>query len=270
MGRKLILKTILICLGIFIMISTGVVYYVLNTFEFETERRVKVLVASRNIDAGEILNESLLSYKTIKESGSNEYMAKDIQKVIGQKLLTKANSGDYIRSYDLLPKNKWYKDEQKIIVVPMDIENRLANLIKKGSSVDIKVELNNSKSIPLIVLSKLNIEDILDENGISVGNDIGNKKTFAKLILNKSQRDKLYIAKSLGKLIFELYCDTTQKPSQEEFKIPAEYLNVTTSDTLQDSAKDTTLAASNNTIISTSMPAKSTANSPKGIVACRE
>lgn len=140
--------------------------------------------------------------------------------VVGMKVLAPILKGDYIPEYDLLPPNKWYKDDDRTITLSMDVEGRLANLIKKGSLIDIKVEFKDSKVPPQTVLSRVFVEDILDENGLSLGENIGSKKAYAKVVLDKAQRDRIYVALQYGTLIYELYCDNTQHPSIEDFKIP--------------------------------------------------
>ena len=227
MNKRIILKTAAICLGIFIMISSFAAYYLFHNYQFDTERKFNVLVASTDIKPGDVINDSMVSFKAIKESSLNSYMITDKSNGIGKKAISKINSGDYIVDYNLLPKESWYKDEDKIIVLPMDIEGRLANLIKKGSLIDIKVVFNKTTLIPQTVLSKVTVEDILDENGISLGDSIGSKKAYAKVILNNQQRNKIYVATQLGKFIFELYCDSIQKPAAEEFQIPPEFFNNT-------------------------------------------
>jgi Flagellar basal body P-ring biosynthesis protein len=227
MNKRLILKTAMICIGIFIIMTSLGIYYLLHNYEFDTEKKFQVLIASTDILPGDIINESMVSQRTIKNSSLNSYMITDTGKIIGKKALSRINTGDYIVNYNLLPKDKWHTDDEKIIILPMDIEARLANLIRKGSLIDIKVAPNQALAIPETVLSKVTIEDILDENGLSLGNSLGSKKAYAVVILNNEQRNKVYIASQIGKLIFELYCDNSQKPAAEEFKIPAEYFSNT-------------------------------------------
>ena len=86
--------------------------------------------------------------------------------------------------------------------------------------IDIKVELKDTKAPPQTVLSRVFVEDILDENGLSLGENIGSKNAYTKVVLNNTQRDRLYLAAQYGKLLYELYCDNTQKPSEENFAIP--------------------------------------------------
>ena len=166
-------------------------------------------------------------------------MITDASGGVGKKALSRINAGDYIVGYNLLSKDNWFTDDEKIIILPMDIEGRLANLIKKGSLIDIKVVLSKTLSIPETVLSRVTVEDILDENGLSLGDSIGSKKAYTKVVLNSEQRDKVYVASQLGKLIYELYCDSTQKPATEEFHIPPEYLNNTPVDPITKLPKNT-------------------------------
>ncbi len=107
----------------------------------------------------------------------------------------------------------------------MDIEQRLANLIVKGSLIDIKVELKDIVTPPQTVLSKVFVEDILDENGLSLGKNIGSRKAYAIVVLDKTQRDRVYTAEQYGKLLYELYCDSTQKSSDMDFLIPTGLLD---------------------------------------------
>lgn len=227
MNKRIVLKTVIICLGIFIMLASFAAWYFFHYYEPDTEKKYRVLIACTDINPGDAINESMVTLKAIKESALSSHMITDINTAVGKKALNKVLTGDYISDYSLLPKENWYKNEDKIIVLPMDIEGRLANLIKKGSLIDVKVMLKDVRSTPKTVLSKITVEDILDENGISLGDPMGSKKAFAKVILNKEQRNKIYIASQLGKLIFELYCDSTQKAAAEEFQIPPEYLNNT-------------------------------------------
>jgi len=74
------------------------------------------------------------------------------------------------------------------------------------------------------VLSKVFVEDILDENGLSLGENIGSKKAYAQVVLDNVQRDRVYVASQYGRLLYELYCDSTQKPPTEDFLIPTDEL----------------------------------------------
>lgn len=217
MAKRLVIKTILICTGIFIIIFSTVMFFIFKDCEFDDEKRFKVLVAASPIEEGTVLTHSLLSYRTIKESAFNMYMITDPDEAIGKKCLYKVNEGDYLRNYQLLPKDEWHEDGDKVIVLPMDIESRLANLIRKGSLIDIKVDINGTKSPPKVVLARIPVQDILDESGASINGSLNSKKAFAVVILNKEQRDRLYMAKKVGSLVYELYCDPTQKPAEEEF-----------------------------------------------------
>lgn len=224
MNKRIIIKTTLICFGIFMILTAGVVWGLMGKYEFDRERRYQVIVAKVPIQPGSVLNEDMLGLKTIKESAYNSRMITDPAKAVGTKAAAFIGQEDYIRSYELLPREKWYDENERVIVLPMEVEERLANLIKKGSYIDIKLAPKDVKSIPKRVLSKIKVEDILDENGVSLGADGANKKAFARLVLDDDQRNKIYVAREMGKLMFELYCDITQNPPEEEFQIPEEYL----------------------------------------------
>ena len=74
-------------------------------------------------------------------------------------------------------------------------------------------------------MSRVFVEDILDENGLSLGENIGSKKAYAQVVLDNAQRDRVYVASQYGRLLYELYCDTTQKPPEEDFIIPTDDLD---------------------------------------------
>lgn len=221
MNKRIILKTVLVCLGIFLILaSTGILFFS-TRYELDTEKRHRVIVAKADIPVGEVVTDEMIAFKTIKESGYTPHMVQNPNQVVGTKTLAPIMKGDYISGYDLLPPDKWYADDDRTIILPMDVEGRLANLIKKGSLIDIKVQLKDSKNPPQTVLSRVFVKDILDENGLSLGEDIGSKKAYAKVVLDKKQRDRVYVASQYGTLIYELYCNDTQKASTEDFKIPA-------------------------------------------------
>ena len=220
MGEKLVIKTILICFGIFIILSAAAWFYIFNTYKIDTEPSTTVLVTSTSIDANTILNESMISRKIIKISAATESMITDISECQESKAIGQIQKGDYIYKYNLIPKNKIYTDYTRVIVLPATIDERLANLIHKGSLIDIIVSLNESPQVFQVVLAKVRVEDVFDESGINAeGNEIGSKRAFMKLLLNKSQRERIYSAKSNGTLSYELYCDETQKASKEEYEI---------------------------------------------------
>jgi len=230
MYRRIAIKTAVICTGAFIMLISLALLYISHNYKLDTEERVQVAVTNTDIEAGTVLNESNIVLKTVRLSDVNKYMVLDLREAIGKKALAEIRRGDYINSYYLLDRDKWYDDDHREIVLPMDFETRLANLIKKGSLVDIiltpPTSNNSGKSVfkSRVVLSKITVEDIIDDNGLNSGENIGSRKAYAKFILSREQRDKVYIAQQMGKLKYELYCDSTQKPAQEEFSIPQEYL----------------------------------------------
>jgi|GEM_PF-1841978 len=225
MNKRLIVKTSLICTGIYIILASLAIFFVSSKYELDTENRYNVIVASKDIAAGDIITEANAGIKVIKESAYTAHMLTDPSLCIGRKALTPIKSGDYLMSYSLLSPEAWHKDDEKIIVLPMSVEERLANCIQKGSLIDIKVLPENQKTIPKTVLSRIAIDDILDENGMSLGDSLGNKKAFAVVTLDEKQRERLYVAQQVGKIIYELYCDSTQPKAPEDFEIPAEFLH---------------------------------------------
>jgi Flp pilus assembly protein CpaB len=222
MNKRIILKTVLVCLGIFLILTSAGIYFISSKYELDMEKKYQVLIAAADVPVGGIITDEMVAYRIIKESGYNPHMVQSPEQVVGMKVLAPIIKGDYIQDYNLLQPNKWYKDDDRTIVLSMDVEGRLANLIKKGSLIDIRVEFKDSKAPPQTVLSRVFVEDILDENGLSLGENIGSKKAYAKVVLDKTQRDRIYVASQYGTLIYELYCDNTQHSSIEDFKIPPE------------------------------------------------
>lgn len=224
MNKRIILKTVLVCLGIFLILSSVGIYFFSSRYELDTEEKYQVVIAAADIPVGEVITDEMITYRTIKESGYNPHMVQNSGQVSGMKALAPIQKGDYISACHLLPPDKWYKENDRTIILSMDVEGRLANLIKKGSWIDIKVELKDKIAPPQTVLSRVFVEDILDENGLSLGENIGSKKAYAKVVLDNTQRDRLYIAARYGKLLYELYCDNNQKPAEENFTIPSDVL----------------------------------------------
>jgi Flp pilus assembly protein CpaB len=220
MNRRLVFKTAAICTGLFIMLVSLAVFWLSRNYELDLEKRVNVAVASTDIEEGTVINESMLGIKTIKASSYNEHMIMEPQHIIGCKALHATKQGDYVRTYALLSKELLYQEDDRIVVLPMDMEDRLANLVKKGSLIDIKVLLREGGFIPQVVLSRVRVEDILSENGTSLDEAAATKKAYGKLILNEVQRNRIYAASLLGELSCELYCDSAQKPVREDFQIP--------------------------------------------------
>lgn len=224
MNKRIIIKTALICFGVFLLISAVLIWIFSEKFEIDREKRIQVVVAKMPIQQGTVINREMIGIKTIRESSFNSHMLTDAGEVIGTKAAAQIGQEDYIRTYVLLSKDKWYKEDERIIVLPMEVEERLANLIRKGSYIDIKLAPKEVKAVPKLVLSRVRVEDVLDENGVSLGSNGAAKKAYARVVLDNRQRDRIYVAREMGKLIFELYCDTTQGSAEEEFQIPEGYM----------------------------------------------
>lgn len=223
MNKRIILKTVLICMGIFIIMASAGIYFFSSKYELDTEKKYQVVMAAADIPIGSVITENMVSYKTIKESGITPHMLQKSEQVVGMKALSPILKGDFIPQYNLLPPDKWHKDDDRTIILPVDVEGRLANLIKKGSVIDIKVLPADQKSLPKLVLSRITVSDVLDENGLSTGDAIGNRKGYIVVVLDKEQRNRIYAAIQYGKLMYELYCDSTQPNDVEDFVIPQEF-----------------------------------------------
>lgn len=225
MNKRLVIKTTLICTGIYIILA-GIAVFALNSnCQLDTEKRISVMVAANDILPGEVIKDFMVEYRNIRESDFSPNMLTQKDQYINFKTSILVKSGDYIFSYNLMSPDKWKSEDARTIVLPMNIDERLANLMQKGSIINIKVLPEGRKTIPKLVLSRITVSYMLDENGLSMGDSIGNKKAYAVVVLNDLQRDRLYAAMQDGKLMYELYCDLTQPKEEEDYIIPPEFFD---------------------------------------------
>jgi Flp pilus assembly protein CpaB len=212
MSKRLIIKTALICFGMFLILNTLIFTYIFKKYPLDLEEHIFVPVAAVDIEQGTVIQEKHFKMKDIHKSASNNSIAINIDQIIGKRAKSEIKRNDYIRDSDLVSKDNWFKDDERIIVLPVSIEERLANLIKKGSYVDIRLK-KESSAIVETILNKVKVEDVLDEMGhpLDSNTSMNTKTAYMELILDEEQRQKVYSATMSGKLIFELYCDETQK-----------------------------------------------------------
>lgn len=212
MGRRIVIKTVLICFGIFLIINTLIFTYIFKKYPLDTQEYISVPVAAVSIEQGAVIQEKHLKMKEIQKSALNSSIATNLSQIVGKKAKYSVERNDYIRDNNLIPKSHWYKDDERIIILPMSIEERLANLIKKGSYIDIRVKRESSDVVETI-LYKVKVEDVLDEMGYPLGSksSMNTKTAYMELILGEEERQKIYSATMKGKLIYELYCDEIQK-----------------------------------------------------------
>lgn len=213
MGKRLVIKTVLICFGILLILNSIVMVYIFKRYPLDLETYVLVMVAAVDINEGTIIEERHIKTKQMQLSALDTSLTTDIGQVIGKKAKTKIQRNNYLRINDLISKNEWYQEDERIIILPMSIEERLANLIHKGSYVDIRLKKDTSDIVETI-LYKVKVEDVLDETGTSLNlkSGMNSRTTYTKLVLDKEERQKIYTATMEGKLIYELYCDETQNP----------------------------------------------------------
>lgn len=212
MSKRLIIKTVLICLGLFLILDSAIFAYVFTKYPINTEKTVAVIVATTNIKEGTVIEESFLRKKQVYASSVSSSVETEMGNVAGKKALTNIHRDDYIRVHDLLERKDWYKDDERIIILPVSMEERLANLIRKGSYVDIRLQRDTGE-VTEDVLYKIQVKDVLDDAGIALDSKsaVNSKTAYLKLVLGKNDREKIYSASRSGKLIYELYCDSTQK-----------------------------------------------------------
>ena len=211
MGKRIAVKTALITIGIFLIVNSIVLFIVFKKYPIDSEKYVTVVVAIADLEPGTIIQQRHVRTKRIQLSASNEVMEKDISSVIGKKTAGRILKNDYLRYYDLVNKENWYASDDRIIIVPVNIEERLANLIKKNSYIDILLKSDATALIETI-LKKVKVEEMLDENGnpIDAIQGINSKTAYMKLVLGREDRQKIYTCNTKGQFIYELYCDENQ------------------------------------------------------------
>jgi Flp pilus assembly protein CpaB len=219
----LIIKTSFICFGIFILVASLCAWLIGANVALAREETAEVVLAGIRIESGSVITKGMLATKSIPLESKNKYMVERIEDVVGKKAGATIEAGDFIRDYAIMGRDNWYKEDDRITVLPMEVDERMANLIVRNSYIDIKTVPKVGKSLPKSVLSKVLVSDVIDENGVSLGENGVNKKAYVKVILSKDQRNRLYAARETGKLIYELYCDNSQKQPEEEFVIPLEF-----------------------------------------------
>ncbi len=194
-------------------IFLAVLYYI---YKPNFEKDITVVVAAKSFSFGDKINETNIRLKKIKENQYSNIFIKNPNELINKVTTHDILEGDFFTETDYSDSNKLYHEDDMVTIIPMTLEQRLANMITPGSIVDIKIQ-PDLKNAPITVLTGIKIEAMMDENGKTIENITGYPKTvFAKLILNKDQRNKLYIAKNMGPLIFELYTYYNQKKSPEK------------------------------------------------------
>ena len=216
MSKRLIIKTVLICFGIFLITDSVLFAYIFTKYPLNMEKQVSVVVATADIKEGTVIDEHYLRKKDVWESAVSASVERDIGNIAGKKALANIRKDEYIRTYELLERKDWFKDDERIIVLPVSMEDRLANLIKKGSYVDIRLQRETGEPTEDI-LYKIQVKDVLDDTGTPLDSKsaVNSKTAYLKLVLGDGDRQKIYSAARNGKLIYELYCDNTQKPSRE-------------------------------------------------------
>lgn len=212
MGKRIIIKTTLICFGIFLILNSVTLAYIFKRYPLDTGQYVPAVIAVSDIEPGTVIESKHVKTKQIQKSALSEAMETELGNVIGKKTARGITKSDYFRHYDLLDRNKWYEQDERIIILPAGIEERLANLIRKGSYIDIRLKKDTNTAIETI-LKKVMVIDMLDENGNSIDSitGINSRVAYMELVLGEDERQKVYAAITEGKLIYELYCDETQQ-----------------------------------------------------------
>lgn len=194
------------------MLNAVILAFIFKKYPLDLEQHVSAVIAVADIEPGTVIERKHVTVRQIQKSALNAAMETDIGKVLDKKTTRRILRNDYLRGYDLVGKNSWYKQDERIIILPVSIEERLANLIRKGSFIDIRLKKETSPLVETILI-RVEVADMLDENGNSVGSitGINSRTAYMKLILGEDQRQKVYTAMTAGKLIYELYCDEIQK-----------------------------------------------------------
>lgn len=211
MSKRIIIKTALICFGIFLILNSIALVYIFKKYPPDMEKYVPVVVAAADIEEGTVIENRHVKTKLVQQAAVSNSFLTNVNEVIGKKAGIKIDRSDYLRSNDLVEKNQWFREDDRIIVLPVSIEERMANLIRKGSYIDIGLRRDAGVSVES-VLTEIKVQNMLDESGTPLDSIAGvNSRTaYMELVLDKVQREKIYAAITAGKLIYELYCENTQ------------------------------------------------------------
>ncbi len=210
----------LICTGVFLIILSAAYLYVTGRYDIDTRKTVRVLTAAVDIREGMVIEAYMLKYREIKASSVTPLMIGHMDDATGKKAANFIPAGEYLRSSELLPEADWYKDDEKKIVLELQKNNNVSFVLEKGSFIDIKRWSENSGGLPVTVLSRVKVHEILDENGISIEKAVGSRNAYIVLVLDSNQRNRLYAAMTGGGRLFcESYCSILQKPAPEDFVI---------------------------------------------------
>jgi len=85
MNKRLIIKTTLVCTGIYIILSVLAVFILNLNYQLDTEKRVNVLVAANDILPGEVVKEAIVEYRSIRESDFSPNMLIPLDRCINYK-----------------------------------------------------------------------------------------------------------------------------------------------------------------------------------------
>ena len=214
---RVYLKAYGIAFTVFTILAILGVWYFLSHFKIDTDTYVTVVTATEGLVPGTIVSDSQVLTKRVKASSVSMYVVNDIKSVVGKKLIAKVAKDDFFRGYELLGSEQWKKDDEREMTICFDYDARVGNTVKKGSYVDVRL-LSKEKSAPKVVISKILIDEIFDEAGLVVvdTDKLGSRKAFLRFVLNKEQRDRLYIASESGKLRLDLYYDSSQPKLAED------------------------------------------------------
>jgi hypothetical protein len=208
MTKRIVIKTSLICIGISFSVFSLLTLWFLNNFRFDENKNISIVIAKEKLSYGMYIKQGMITTKEVNISQVTKNMVTDPQELIGKRVIQDFDKNDYVYIYGF-SHDDLSESDSRIVTIPVTIEQRHANLVKKGCLVDIKYSYSNN--IPVLVLSKVRIEDVLNENGMPGGESAGNKTCYLKLILSQDQRNKIYNASETGKPVLEIYLSDNQK-----------------------------------------------------------
>jgi len=216
MLKKAIIKAVLITFGAMLLLTSALSYIMLKSKIIEqSERRVRVCVASRNIRKGDIISEDMLEEKLIRVTDSTGGMVSSPSDAKGRVAVSDIRTGDYIRKYELADAD--IGNDERITVVGAEFPERLANLIKKGSRIDVRLKIRGERTY--LLFSGLNVDDVRDELGPVTPENAGSKRVYLQLKLSREQLEKLYAARDTGDIVYELYQNDAQTSDEQEINL---------------------------------------------------
>jgi hypothetical protein len=220
---------IIIISAIVSVVIASVMYFFLLSLT-EPEPLVEIYTYSRNIDKGTILSELDINSKDIPKSLYSYGIESSKENIVGKKLLTGVNAGEFIYTNKLTERGRIENDFDDLYIIGIDvtnISNFLGTQLKEGdtyyllgdkevlAAVETDIVTKTDSVVETIISNvEVTIISLVDSTGNVV---LGNKQTPIKTVnLGVKKLEDLHTVKELEKLA---RVDLIRYPVKEELKI---------------------------------------------------